>query len=189
MPLFSMITVILSIILGLGIATLLKSFVAMFRSRGRGCLHWMPLAWAACIFIFQVQFWWALIEVQDIIHDWRLWQFLILLLLTLLLFLASALILPEKLEQNQKLLDEFHQDGQWALLVMVLYAVVATVTDCLFWGSAGLTTMDWVLVGAETLLPIINLLTRKVWLETITTGLYILNCLMTSFLLSPLSYS
>ena len=189
MQLFSMITVILSIILGLGLATLLKSFVAMFRSRGQGYLHWMPLAWAVCIFIFQVQFWWALIEVQQLIHRWSLWQFLLLLILTLLLFLASALILPEKLEKNQKLLDEFHQDGQWALAIMVLYAAIASITDYLFWGFSGIGTIDWVLVGMETLLPIINLLTRKVWLETLTTILYILNCLISSLLLSPLSYS
>ncbi len=188
MKLFSMIAVILSIILSLGIAALLKSFVEMFRARGYGRLHWMPLAWAGCIFIYQVQFWWAIIELQDLVHRWNLWQFLLLLLLTLLLFLASALILPEKLEREQNLLDEFHRDGQWALLILLIYAIIASVTDYLFWG-ARIETIDWVFLGMETMLPIINLLTRKVWLETTTTILYVLNCLISSLLLSPLSYS
>ena len=188
MQLFSMITVILAMILGLGITTLLTSFVTMFRLRGKGCLHWMPLAWAACIFIFHVQFWWALIEVQEIIHRWNLWQFLLLLLLTLLLFLASALILPRKLEHNQKLLDEFHQDGQWALIILVLYAITASMTDYLFWG-ARMETIDWIFLGMEIVLPIINLMTRRVWPETISTTLYVLNCLLSGLLLAPLSYS
>lgn len=189
MDLFQPITVVFSIILGLGIVTLLKSLVAMFRSRGRGNLHWMPLTWAFCIFIFQIQFWWAIIDLRTMVSVWSLGQFLLLLSVSLLLFLAAALILPETtLGKDQKLLDEFHRDGQWALAVMSLYAIVAGLVDSLFWETSP-ASVEMVLLGVEALLPILNLLTRRVWLETLSTLLYTITCVGSSLYLSPFSYS
>ena len=103
---FRWIAVALSMILGLGITRLLASFVAVFRSRNRSRLDWIPLAWAFCIFIFHLQFWWAINELPGLVHIWTLSTFLALVGLTLLLFISAALILPyDELEEEESLLS------------------------------------------------------------------------------------
>jgi len=188
MELFSSISVMFSIILGLGIANLLNSLVAMFRSRGHGRLHWMPLAWAACIFILQIQFWWAVIELRTLLTGWTFPQFLLLAAIPLLLYLAAALVIPDHpLTGTQKLLDEFHRDGQWALVALSLYALDAALIDHLFW-NIPLTSWSMALLGAEFILPILNLATRRAWPEALSTAGFVLACIAGSISLSPGSY-
>ena len=91
---FRWISVLLSMVLGLGITRLLSSAVAVFRSRGYARLEWVPIAWAASIFIWQIQYWWAVIELAGMHETWLLVEFLALLGLALLLFVTAALILP-----------------------------------------------------------------------------------------------
>jgi len=188
MELFSILSVVFSIILGLGIANLLTSLVAMFRSRGHGRLHWMPLVWAGCIFVFQIQFWWAIIELRNMVQVWTVTEFLLLLTVALLLFLAAALVIPEKeLDENQNLLDVFHQDGQWSLAILSCYAFVAGIVDHVFWGIP-FVSLEMGYLAAEIVLPLLNILTRKVWLESLTTISYVLVCVASNIYLSPGSY-
>lgn len=183
----STITVTYSIILGLGITNLLTSMIAMFRSRGHGRLHWMPLVWAVCIFSYQIQFWWAIIEL-DKLMVFTFAQYLLLMMVVLLLFMAAAIVLPDnELREDQNLLDEFHRDGQWALGIMSLYAISAALSNYIFW-DVRIDSAGMVFLGAEFILPLINLMTRRVWLETLTTIIYALNCVASNIYLSPGSY-
>ena len=101
-------------IVGLGVTRLLTSGVAVFRSRGSARLDWVPIAWAACVFIWQIQYWWAIIELADLHETWTLGDFLILLGLALLLFIAAALVLPHsELLDGSDLGESFKRDGRW----------------------------------------------------------------------------
>jgi hypothetical protein len=132
---FRLISVALSIVLGLGITRLLGASVAVFRTRHLVALDWQPLAWAGCIFIWQLQFWWAIIELPALVGTWTLAEFLFLLALPLLLFLAAALVLPPaELPPGASLALVFATDGRWALVPLAVYFVVATIADALFWG-------------------------------------------------------
>lgn len=69
---FRWIAVVLSMILGLGVARLLSSGVEVFRSRSNGKFDWVPLLWAGCIFLWQLQFWWGIIELPGLIQAWTI---------------------------------------------------------------------------------------------------------------------
>ena len=102
---FRLISVALSIVLGLGITRLLGASVAVFRMRHHVAIDWLPLAWAGCIFVWQ------------------------------LLFLAAALVLPPaELPPGESLGGVFASDGRWALVPLAAYFLVATLADALFWG-------------------------------------------------------
>ena len=75
---FSSSATVFAIILGIGIARILSSSVAAFKSRNRAQLTWIPFVWAGCIFIWQVQYWWALVELPRLIEVWTLHSFLLL---------------------------------------------------------------------------------------------------------------
>ncbi|MGY5391837.1 hypothetical protein [Acinetobacter tandoii] len=76
-----------SIILSLGITRLCSDMILWVRSYRHFSLDWIPLTWSACIFIWQIQYLWAIIELPSLIRTWTLPEFLALLLLSLTIFL------------------------------------------------------------------------------------------------------
>lgn len=129
-----------SIILGIGLTRLLSDSVTVFRSRTRAKIDWVPLVWAACIFVWQVQYLWAVIELPNLVKTWGLVDFLILLGLSLFLFVASALVLPDtELREGETYTDSFRLNGRWALLAVSGWGALALIADWLLFGLAPLS--------------------------------------------------
>lgn len=185
---FRWISVALSLVLGFGVTRLLSGGVAMFKSRSIASLDWIPLAWAACIFLWQLQFWWAVIELPSLIKTWHLGQFMILLSLTLLLFIAAALILPStELKKGENLKDSFERDGHWALPCLSLYFFVAFVADWHFWGVLPFSYFGALLI-ALLITPLVFVFVSARWAQASITVGYILLSLWAAWELSPESY-
>ena len=62
---FEAIALTYSFVLGLGIAQILSAASAALRNRHQRRLHWLPLAFAASIFFFHIQYWSALLFVYS----------------------------------------------------------------------------------------------------------------------------
>lgn len=135
-------SVVFSLILGLGMTHLLSSTVGIFRVRGRETLDWIPFAWAGCVFIWQLQFWWAIIELPCMIHSWDLGAFLIMVVLTILLYLAASLVLPPAgTDLTAGLGALFARDGRWALVALSVYNVGAVLANWMLWD---VSPISWV---------------------------------------------
>lgn len=185
---FRWISVTLSIILGFGVTRLLSGAVAMFRSRNNAQLDWIPLVWAGCIFFWQIQYWWAIIELPSLIHTWHLGQFMILLGLALLLFLAAALVLPSsELRKDEKLTESFERDGHWALPFLSAYFIIAFIADWHFWGVSPLSYLGGLLC-ALLVMPLVFIAVRSRKVKAIITVLYVLLSLWSGWEFSPKSY-
>jgi len=61
MDAFSYLSVLISIVVGLALASPLTGFAAMVRARARVAMHWPLAAQMILIFLGQVQLWWALL--------------------------------------------------------------------------------------------------------------------------------
>jgi hypothetical protein len=134
MDTFRWIAIVVSMILGLGVARLLSGLVAVFRSRGQAALDWPPLVWAAAIFIQQIAFWWSLEDAAGQVATWTLPAFLMLVALVLALFLAAALVLPaEPLAAGDSLRASFEKDGRWALLALAAFNAVVILANWVIW--------------------------------------------------------
>ena len=94
MDAFSYLSVLLSIILGLGITQVLTAFGRLIRGRAAVRVYWPPLLWAGLLLVIYVQSWWASFGLRD--HgDWTFGAFLVVLLQSIGLYMAAALVLPE----------------------------------------------------------------------------------------------
>ena len=134
---FGWVAVALSLVLGIGVTRLLSSGVAVFKARGRVRLDWVPLTWASCIFVWQLQYWWAIGELQGLIATWTIVHFLILLTLALLLFLAAALVLPSaELVSDIGVAGAFERDGRWALTCLSAYFWFSLFANWHFWKAS-----------------------------------------------------
>lgn len=185
---FQWITVTVSIVLGLGITGMLAAAVALFRARGAIRLDWIPLVWAGCIFLWQLQYWWAVIELSGLIRTWTLPEFGVLLLLVLLLYVSSALVLPaHPAERDGDLAAAFEHDGRWALIFISAYFAVAIVANVYLWQARPMTYLQ-ALDAALVILPLLYLRTRARRSRAAITILYAAFGLGSAWLASPKAY-
>lgn len=188
MDAFGPVTAAFSMILGLGLTRLLLSAAGVFRSRHRATLDWIPLTWAGCIFIQQLQFLWGMIELHDIVTVWTLGAFLAMVGVVLMLFVAAALVLPfNELGQGESLRSMFEQDGRWALAALAGYNTLVIGIDLLFWGWQETRGVLHLLLPLA-ILPVLFLSFRSRRVQASLTVLYVTLTLLSAWMLSPYAY-
>ena len=94
MDAFSYLSVLLSIILGLAIAQVLQGYRSLFLAKGRVQLHLPVLIWSGLVLLFAAQAWWASFGLRDR-SDWTFQSFAVILLQMIMLYMLSALVLPD----------------------------------------------------------------------------------------------
>ena len=105
--------VLISIVLGLGLTQLLMSVHRLVKARGRVRFYWLPLAWAALLFVSQIEWWWAsfALRTQTV---WNFFYFLFILLSPVSLYLAAAFALPEvEAEREYDLRAYYYDNRSW----------------------------------------------------------------------------
>ncbi|MDG9924508.1 MULTISPECIES: hypothetical protein [unclassified Pseudomonas] len=134
---FHILVTVLSMILGLSITRVLLGAMTVFRIRRVARPDWVALAWAVVLFLFQLQFWWALNDLPTFKNAFSFVEFLLLVCLALSLFSAAALILPSRSEDEADGLQVyFEQDGRFALLAICAYLGLGSATNILFFNSS-----------------------------------------------------
>ncbi len=127
----------LQIVLALGMTRLLASWVALFRSRHRAHLDWMPIVWSVNAFFALLEFSFAIQDLGSMIETWSFPRFLQLLFLAMVLFVASSLILPTvELQPGEDLAATFERDGRWALAFLAGYETLTNVANWYFWQAS-----------------------------------------------------
>ena len=94
MEAFSYLSVLLSIILGLAITQVLQGYRGLLLSRSRVTLYGPTIIWSALLLVFSAQLWWASFGLAG--HkQWDFATFAVILLQTVLLYMMSAIVLPD----------------------------------------------------------------------------------------------
>jgi hypothetical protein len=184
---FKYVSVTLSLLLGLGVTRLLTGVVGVFQARSRATVRWVPLVWAAAIFITQLQFWWAIIELETLVKTWTIGHFASLLLLPLLLFVASALVLPQTLDAEEDLATFFERDGRWGLVCLSAYSVLAIGANALLFDAGPLSWAGAVL-AVEAALPAVYLAAKSERVRAGTTITYLFAVVAGAWMVSKHSY-
>jgi hypothetical protein len=97
MDAFSYLSVLLSIIVGLGLTQLLTAAGRLIRHRDRVRVDWLPLLWAAVLLVVFVQVWWSMFGLRTY-REWTFTGFLLILAQTCTLYMMAAVVLPEQVE-------------------------------------------------------------------------------------------
>lgn len=135
MDAFSYLSVLLSIVLGLGLTQLLAGFAGMMRARHRVVMYWpVPLQMGA-VFLITVQVWWALFALRGTPH-WTFVAFLVVLLQTVSVFLMAALITPdfsggEKID----LRSVYFRERAWYFGAILFALIVSLAKNFVFTGG------------------------------------------------------
>ena len=129
MDAFSYLSVLLSIIIGLGMTQILTAVGRLIRHRDRVTMDWLPLLWAAVMLIVFVQVWWSSFGLRQF-RNWTFVGFLLVLAQTCTLYLMSAVILPEQVDEARTDLAAHYQRQQrWFFSLLLATLVVSVLKD------------------------------------------------------------
>ena len=144
MDAFTHLSVLISIVLGLGVTSLLGGLARIVQVRGKVRLYWPVLIWIAVLLTINVQVWWATFELRAI-ATWTFQVYALNLLQPVLLYFVGALVIPDfDRDDSFDLRENYFSNASWffsifgALLVVSLIRSSATfgqlpgLTDTLF---------------------------------------------------------
>lgn len=145
---FELITITFSFILGLGVAQILTATSAAVRKRREHPLHWLPLAFAASIFLFHIQYWFVLFDFDlNLITQWTWLTYGPFLAVAVILFLSGGLVLPSSgTEAQGSLINDFEKNGKLSLLFLAAY-ILAWVPANARANDSWLGPAVWVNIG------------------------------------------
>ena len=127
MDAFSYLSVLLSVIIGLTITQILQGYRVLLLHRARIKLALPPLIWSALILVIATQMWWASFGLAD--HsDWNFAAFGEILLQTVMVYMMSALVLPDAPADTPMDLAEHYARER---VPFFLFAVAGGVTSIL----------------------------------------------------------
>ena len=136
MDAFSYLSVLLSIVLGLGVTQVLTGFGRVIEARSRVRAYGPALIWAGVILLVHVQTWWVMFGLRA--HQgWTFGAFLMVLLQPAVLYLLSALVLPLDLGSGTgaDLRDHYYRHSPWFFGIAVLLLVQSIVRDLVIDGD------------------------------------------------------
>jgi hypothetical protein len=133
---FSYLSVLLSIVLGLGVTQVLTGLGRVIEARDRVRTFGPALIWAGVILLVHVQTWWVMFGLRA--HEgWTFGAFLIVLLQPLVLYLLAALVLPADFggAAPLDLRAHYFRHAPWFFGIGVLLLVQSVARDLVISGA------------------------------------------------------
>ena len=168
---FELLAIPISLVLGLGITKMLSALAIAIRNRKQLRFHWLPVAWAAWIFLVCVQFFFYMWDLYEMELPFTWSVFGPLLWHCILLFLAAGLILPGPgvREVPDTLLDDFQQHGRLALIPFAVVLLDSIVGNVFQYGDEWLGRAN-VLNMSFIVLVTVAFFAEKYWRAAATIG-------------------
>jgi len=158
---FPIVATVLSMVLGLSVTRLLLGLVTIFRIRRTSPADWVSLVWAGILFTMQLEFWWAINQLPSLRPTFSFLEFVFLVLLTMMLFLSAALLLPSRSEDEQICLRKYYEmDGRYALLTLSSYLFLGFVANFIFFKEP-LTSVASIADLPMIVMPLIAFFARR----------------------------
>lgn len=133
MDLFEYIAVLTSIIVGLGIAHLLKGLAQLVQHPDRHKVYWVHLLWVGVMFLNMIFFWWWEFSLAEI-EVWYFRDYVFIVLYAVILYLMCAMLFPSDLDGYEGYADYFLSRRVWFFGLFAASSVV-DVYDTLLKGT------------------------------------------------------
>lgn len=123
MDAFEYISVLTSIIIGLGMAQLLLVVSRIIQYPGKGAPYWVHICWVIYTFVFTIFWWWWEFNLR-LIETWTFGVYLLVILYAFLIFLFCALLSPSDISEHGGFKGYFYAKRRWIFSVFLLIQVV-----------------------------------------------------------------
>lgn len=137
MTLFEFLMVLVSIIVGLGIAEILTGIALQIRCRESSPGYWLHSCGVALIFLALLQNWWELWDLHNT-PEWAFYSLVLMLIAPAGLYLIAHLIFPEPMK-NSNFREYYYGPMRPIWWLAVLVAISSTLFRPLAFGSELIT--------------------------------------------------
>lgn len=174
---FQYLTVLVSIVLGLGITQLLTNVGRLAQARGRVRGYWPAALWVGLLFVILVQSWWAIYGLRDY-RGWTFLAFLVVLMTPTSLFLMAALALPEVDVRSAETVDlraHYYAQARWFFAATELVIVSSLLRPLVLGGRIPLDLDRGIQLTFFVLAAVAMVVRREVFHKTfalVGAGLY-----------------
>ena len=127
---FEYLSVLISVIVGLGLSHLLTSAARLIQRRRRIRLHAPTLLWMATLFVVQIQIWWAFYNARRG-AEWTFFSFLVSLVIPVLGYLLCYLIVPDLEAHELDLKASYHANRSWFFGLVAAAWLISFAQDLL----------------------------------------------------------
>jgi hypothetical protein len=107
---FEYVTVLISIVLGLGIAQILTGIADLVHQSNRVKVYWPHLLWVIVVLVLHVQDWWVTFDLRHY-GPWSLPTFLFMMTYPITLFILARLLFPFGIQEGIIDLKEFYYEN------------------------------------------------------------------------------
>lgn len=126
MDTFGYLAVLFSIIIGLALTELLQSIRGLILARHRVTIFWPSVMRAGLLTLVVVQVWWAVFELRAV-EEWTFGKYAFVLLHVVLLYLATALALPNPTDGEPVNMRTAYYGDLRALCLLLLGTVAVSI--------------------------------------------------------------
>lgn len=115
-------SVLISIVLGLGIAHLLTTVHELVQARARVKVYWLSILWFLLIFVSLIEWWWASFALRTTLK-WNFFYFLFILMSPVSMYLAAAFVLPDDSEESGGIIDlrrYYYENAAWLFGILAV---------------------------------------------------------------------
>jgi hypothetical protein len=110
--LFLHIKVLFSMILGLGVAHLLRGVSRIVQHPKKFAVYWVHLTWTLFLFLYLIHFWWWEFALSRI-PQWTFPLYFFLAIYATLLYLICSLFFPEEIDEYNGFRNYFYYRRDW----------------------------------------------------------------------------
>jgi len=135
---FEYVSVLISIILGLGISQLVTGVADIVHQWDQVKLYWPHMLWIGFIFFLHIQEWWALYELRTL-TSWQLSTFLFAILYPINLFILARILFPFGSVDRETDFKEFYFQNFRRIFVWAITSVVLSIADNVLFAGLSLT--------------------------------------------------
>lgn len=136
MTVFEYLMVMVSMVLALALAQLLRGTTEIFTNPNR---YWVHSAWVLVMIFLVIQSWWAFWDWNRV-ADWNLLSFLFLLSFPIGVFIAAYLLIPANRSADMDWNSHFYAVKSWLFVTIAFVEIVGI-------------GLSWLLLGTSLLHP------------------------------------
>jgi hypothetical protein len=131
---FEYITVLISIILGMGITEILSSVGNVILRWQSVKLYWPHTILVLLVFVFHFQEWWVIFELRTYQY-WRLPVFLFTILYPVNLYILARILFPRKYKRKGTDLKTFYYENCNRIFIFIFSLAMLSIIDNAFFHS------------------------------------------------------
>lgn len=175
---FEYLSVMNSVVLGLGISHLLADAARLIQGRAQVRFYWVTLVWAFILLLQHLQMWWILFDYRDL-GQWSFFTFLLTLLPSMLLYTSTALVLPEfNVGEGIDLRAHYYKIHRWFFPLVTAAVLLISVRVTLVRGFPVLYSGNYIRVPAMAFFIVAALVRAPRYhalVAVVALALYLLN--------------